>query len=147
MAIQRLHRIKGNYSRWDKREMNKQEFTMTLNNAVKPIDIQASQSIIDLLWSEIDLNKSGWITYQVYFLFLRYYFGSQNVVFKKCFEMDEWADWLLTLKGLSPLDYFVRLILEQLKKFFLLYDSNKNLVFEIDEIEVILESVFQLDKN
>jgi hypothetical protein len=127
--------------------MNKQEFTMTLNNALKPIDIQAPQSIIDLLWSEIDLNKSGWITYQVYFLFLRYYFGSQNVVFKKSFQTDEWADWLLTLKGLSPLDYFVRLILEQLRKIFLLYDSNKNLVFEIDEIEVILQSVFQLDEN
>lgn len=60
--------------------MNKQEFANTLGYALRPIDIQAPNSIIDLLFSEIDLNKSGWITYQVYFLFLKYYFGSQNMV-------------------------------------------------------------------
>lgn len=53
----------------------------------------------------------------------------------------------MTLKGLGPLDYFVRLILDQLRKIFLMYDVNKNLVFEIDEIETILKSVFQLDEN
>lgn len=131
MAIQRLHKKKGNYSKWDKREMNKQEFAMTLSHALSPIDIQAPNQVLELLWSEIDLNKSGWITYQVYFLFLKYYFGSQNVVLKKNIQKDEWADWLLTLKGLGPLDYFVRLIIDQLKKIFLLYDDNKNLVFEI----------------
>ena len=131
MAIQRLHRIKGNYQRWDKREMNKQEFSMTLSHALSPIDVQAPSQVIDLLWSEIDLNKSGWITYAVYFLFLKYYFGSQNVVFTMNVQKDEWADWLLTLNGLAPLDYFVRLILDQLRKIFLLYDNNKNLVFEI----------------
>ena len=127
--------------------MNKQEFANTLNFALRPIDIQAPQNVIDLLWSEIDLNKSGWITYEVYFLFLKYYFGSQNIVFKKNTELDEWDEWLLTLKGLGPLDYFVRLILDQLRKLFLMYDTNKNLVFEIDEIETILKSVFQLDEN
>lgn len=53
----------------------------------------------------------------------------------------------MTLKGLGPLDYFVRLILDQLRKIFLMYDVNKNLVFEIDEIETILKSVFQLDES
>lgn len=124
--------------------MNKQEFANTLNFALRPIDIQAPQNVIDLLWSEIDLNKSGWITYEVYFLFLKYYFGSQNIVFKKNTELDEWDEWLLTLKGLGPLDYFVRLILDQLRKIFLMYDTNKNLVFEIDEIETILKSVFPI---
>jgi Ca2+-binding EF-hand superfamily protein len=90
MAIQRLHRKKGNYQRADKREMNKQEFGKTLEYALKAIDIRAPQNIIDLLFSEIDLNKSGWITYEVYFLFLKYYFGSQNIVFKKNTELDEW---------------------------------------------------------
>lgn len=120
---------------------------MTLNHALKPIDIQAPQHIIDLLFSEIDLNKSGWISYSVYFLFLKYYFGSQNIVFKKNLQLDEWEEWLLTLKGLSPMDYFVRLILDQLRKIFMMYDTNKNLVFEMDEIEAILKSVFQLDDN
>jgi hypothetical protein len=78
---------------------------------------------------------------------LKYYFGSQNIVFKKNTELDEWDQWLLTLKGLGPIDYFVRLILDQLRKIFLMYDVNKNLVFEVDEIETILKSVFQLDEN
>jgi hypothetical protein len=51
MAIQRLHRKKGNYQRWDKREMNKQEFAMTLSHALSPIDLQAPNQVIDLLWS------------------------------------------------------------------------------------------------
>lgn len=80
-------------------------------------------------------------------MFLKYYFGSQNIVFRTNTELDEWDQLLLTLKNLGPLDYFIRLILEQLKKIFLSYDANKNLVFEIDEIEVILKNVFQLDEN
>ena len=36
----------------------------------------APPEIIDLLFSEIDLDADGEITYVVYFLFLRYYFGS-----------------------------------------------------------------------
>lgn len=114
--------------------MNKQEFGMTINHALKSIGIQAPQNTVDLLFSEIDLNKSGWITYATYFLFLKYYFGSQNIVFKKNLQLNEWDEWLLTLKGLGPLDYFVRLILDQLRKIFSMYDVNKNLVFEIDEI-------------
>lgn len=129
MAIQRLHRKKGNYQRADRREMNKQEFGNTLNYALRSINIQAPPQIIDLLFSEIDLNRSGWITYEVYFLFLKYYFGSQNMVFKTNTELDEWEQWFLTLKNLGPLDYFVRLILDQLRKIFLSYDANKNLVF------------------
>jgi hypothetical protein len=44
-------------------------------------------------------------------------------------QVDEWAGFLLALKGLGALEYFVRLILDQLKRIFLLYDDNKNLVF------------------
>lgn len=36
---------------------------MTLNHALKPIDLQTQNSWLDLIWSEIDLEKSGWITY------------------------------------------------------------------------------------
>ena len=56
--------------------MNKEEFGKTLNMALDYVNMVASQEIIDLLFSEIDLDKDGWITYVVYFLFLRYYFGS-----------------------------------------------------------------------
>jgi len=78
MAIQRLHRKKY-YSRGAERIMNKEEFGKTLNYALKVIDIEASQAIIDTIFSEIDLDHDGWISYEVYFTFLKYYFGSLSV--------------------------------------------------------------------
>lgn len=105
---------------------------MTLNHALQPINIVAPVPILDLLFSEIDLDKTGWITYGVYFLFLKYYFGSQNTVFVNNVEVDQEEEWLLTLKGLNPMDYFVKLLMDQLRRVFLLYDDNKNFVFEVD---------------
>jgi hypothetical protein len=74
MAIQRLHR-KRYYARGAERIMSKQEFAYTLNNALAYIKLEAPTNIIDLLFSEIDLQRNGWITYVVYFAFLKYYFG------------------------------------------------------------------------
>ena len=53
----------------------------------------------------------------------------------------------LTLKGLEALDYFVKLILDQLRKIFLMDDVKKNFVFELDEIETILKRIFHLDES
>ena len=82
MAIQRLHKKKF-YSKGSERIMNKEEFGKTLNIALDYINMVAPQEIIDLLFSEIDLDHDGWITYVVYFLFLRYYFGSCSPVAKE----------------------------------------------------------------
>lgn len=38
--------------------------------------MSASAEQIARLFKEIDLDKSGWISYEIYFLFLKYYFGS-----------------------------------------------------------------------
>lgn len=56
--------------------MSEAEFAFTLNHALGFIDMQGTEAEIKLLFSEIDLDKSGWITYEVYFLFLKYYFGT-----------------------------------------------------------------------
>lgn len=49
MAIQRLHR-KKTYSRGKERIMNKDEFGMTLNNALAYIEMQATPDQINLLF-------------------------------------------------------------------------------------------------
>ena len=59
MAIQRLHRKKF-YSKGAERIMNKDEFGRTLNIALEYINMVAPPEIIDLLFSEIDLDNDGW---------------------------------------------------------------------------------------
>lgn len=56
--------------------MNEAEFGITLNNALAYIGMEATPQQIHRLFTEIDLGKEGWISYEVYFLFLKYYFGS-----------------------------------------------------------------------
>ena len=130
--------------------MNKEEFGKTLNDALSYINMEAPQNIIDLLFSEIDLGKEGWITYVVYFLFLRYYFGSCSACLKeepkpKEKPLSAYEEFLLAYKDLNPWDRFVRIIVDQLRVIFFRYDTNKNQVFEIDEIKEILEHVFEFD--
>ena len=78
IAIQRLHKTNF-YSRGYERIMNKSEFGDTLNYALQHIGMQAPPDLISLLFREIDLDGDGWISYTVYFYFLRYYFSSLSV--------------------------------------------------------------------
>lgn len=86
-------------------------------------------------------------------MFLKYYFGSLRASGKEInkndtkIEVDPDQDWLNGLKGLSALDRFIRLLLDQLRNIFLRYDYNKNLLFEEDEIEAILHHVFGLNET
>lgn len=154
MAIQRLHRKKF-YEKGSQRIMSKVEFGKTLNIALEYIQMTAPQEIIDVLFSEIDLDNDGWISYEVYFLFLRYYFGSLSPVLRESFKVEkpapppltDYEQFLLKYKDLNGFDRFVRIIVDQLRDIFFRYDANKNLVFEIDEIREILEKVFEFDEN
>jgi hypothetical protein len=67
--------------------MNEEEFGFTLNYCLEFLQLSASKEIIRQLFEEIDLDHDGWISYEVYFFFLKYYFGSlsfasQNPNFK-----------------------------------------------------------------
>lgn len=82
MAIQRLHR-KGQYSKGKERIMNFEEFSQTLNYCLSFIQVEASSQQLKTLFSEIDLDHDGWISYEVYFFFLKYYFGSLSAASKQ----------------------------------------------------------------
>ena len=62
-------------------------------------------------------------------------------------EVDPDLEWLNSLRNLSAMDRFVRMLLDQLRHIFMKYDYNKNLEFETDEIEAILIHVFGLDET
>lgn len=63
--------------------MNREEFANTLNHCLSPIRAQGSKAQYDLLFSEVDLDRDGWISYEDYFIFLREYFGSQSIAFER----------------------------------------------------------------
>lgn len=133
--------------------MNEEEFGKTLNQALDYINMVAPPEIISLLFKEIDLDHDGWITYVIYFLFLKYYFGSASLARidtikdNKPVQLSADQKFLLELKDLSPWDRFVRILIDQLRTIFFLYDYNKNQIFEYDEISDILSKVFELDSN
>lgn len=56
--------------------MNFEEFCRTLNYSLHFIQLEASAEQLKMLFSEIDLDHDGWISYEVYFFFMKYYFGS-----------------------------------------------------------------------
>ena len=80
MAIQRLHRQKL-YSQGSKRLMNLGEFIHTMEFSLNPIEVSGSEEIYQLLFSEVDLDKDGYISYEDYFVFLKEYFGSLSAIY------------------------------------------------------------------
>ena len=108
--------------------MNEEEFGKTLNQALDYINMVAPPEIISLLFKEIDLDHDGWITYVIYFLFLKYYFGSASLARidtikdNKPVQLSADQKFLLELKDLSPWDRFVRILIDQLRTIFFLYD-------------------------
>lgn len=159
MAIQRRHR-KGCYSQGAKRIMNKQEFWDTINEALAYVDLTATEDLIDSWLSVIDLDKDGWISYEVYFQFLKFYFGGASIAAldtihikpkgkeddgKNTAALNEDQAFINKLKDLNPFERFSRIIIDQLNNIFFRYDVNKNKVFEADEVQEILSKVFELD--
>lgn len=62
MSIQRLHR-KNTYQRGRDRVMNENEFKRTVNDALAYIELTMDDATSRLLFSEVDLDRDGWISY------------------------------------------------------------------------------------
>lgn len=85
-----------------------------------------------MLYYCLDVNKDGWITYQLYFLFLKYYFGSLSEAAKDTKNPYDLSSTNVDNSELSPWDRFIKLLHDQLRVKFLIYDSNQNNLFEED---------------
>ena len=77
IAIQRLHR-QNSYKQGAQRVMDLPEFIVTMNYALSFMNITPTESEPTTVFKDIDRNQDGLITYQEYFEFLRYYFGSES---------------------------------------------------------------------
>lgn len=125
--------------------------------------MSASEELIDSWFKVIDLDQDGWISYEVYFQFLKYYFGGASIAaletvhivpkgkLSQCKDtgavLTEDQRFLENLKNLPLFERFQRIIIDQLRDIFFRYDHNKNKVFEADEVRDILEKVFELDSS
>lgn len=136
--------------------MNQQEFGYTINHALNFIGMQASQDLIADWFSVLDVSKDEWISYEVYFLFLRYYFGGASIAAletlakskkKISAPLNEDQKFILGLQDLNPFERFSRTIIDQLKDIFYRFDYNKNKLFEYAQINDILGQVFQFDSH
>jgi hypothetical protein len=97
---------------------------------------------LDSLFHIIDLDHDGWISYEVYFSFLRYYFGGASIAAletinkippkkdDKPVAMNQDQSLLHKLKDLNPFERFSRIICDQLNVIFFPFDYNKNKIFE-----------------
>lgn len=110
--------------------MNQEEFRVTLNYSLDFIQLSASSEEIRNLFDQIDLDHDGWISYEVYFFFLKYYFGSLSAAAKKPnFKIEhKTGNFLLTIGTLTQdvnlmssvnklqvIERFAKLIMDQLQ--------------------------------
>lgn len=114
MAIQRLH-LRDVYRQGSRRVMDVQEFIVTLIDALKYLRATASESELRQLFTEIDTDRDGLITYKEYFEFLKLYFGSGSIASYDEFSIvrpvitpqptitisleDEFSQWLIIESG------------------------------------------------
>ena len=67
------------YANGDKRLMSLPEFIKTMEVSLNTIGVHGTEDIYSLLFSEVDLDHDGNISYEDYFIFLKEYFGSKRI--------------------------------------------------------------------
>jgi len=143
LALQRLHRVHS-FVRGSERMMNLKEFIFTLENSLAYIDIVPTKEELTVLFSEVDLDKDGWISYKHYFEFLMAYFGTKSEVGLETRRDNEFLKLVSkdSSLGLSPEQRFAKLVMREMK--FLLEDYNPFHTFDENLIRRFLKDIFKL---
>lgn len=146
LALMRLHRIRK-FERGAERIMNLKEFTFTLEDSLGYIEIVPTKEELAVLFSEIDLDKDGWISYTTYFEFLMLYFGSKSEVSTDTRRDSEFQSLIRkdSSLNLSPEQRFARMVMKEMK--YLLDDYNPFQSFDDYIIRRFLKDVFQLAED
>ena len=58
--------------------MNLEEFIKTMEYSLSAVGVHGTEEVYSLLFSQVDLDKDGYISYEDYFIFLKEYFGSKR---------------------------------------------------------------------
>jgi len=124
--------------------MNLTEFIFTLENSLAYIDIIPTKEELTVLFSEVDLDQAGWISYKHYFEFLIAYFGTKSEV---GFETRRDNEFLKLVSkdsnsGLSPEQRFAKMVMREMK--FILDDYNPFHTFDDTLIRRFLRDIFKL---
>jgi Ca2+-binding EF-hand superfamily protein len=133
--------------------MDLPEFITTLIYALSFINIVPTEAELTSAFRDIDRNQDGLISYQEYFEFLRYYFGSESFAAQTGGEdfivplQSVYTPRVVTAPAPVPVpkqkpkqpagemnsqERFSKLIRSQTRVLLMDYDSNKNVVFERD---------------
>ena len=133
MAIQRRH-LKSSYSQGAKRMMNVEEFIYTLNDALGFLQTSAIPDQLKVLFSEVDLDKDGFITYKEYFEFLTLYFGSGSIAA---------AEEAAPKPSLTPEQEFTKWINSESSRALRTYNLSSNLKVDESTLAALLKKIFR----
>lgn len=141
IAIQRLHK-RNSYKLGAQRVMSLSEFITTLNYALSFISIVPTEEQLTWLFNDIDRNRDGVISYQEYFEFLRYYFGSQSEAAQTGGEEVVVKRKVREEGGVAE-ERFSKLIRAQARVLFMGFDVNRNVMFERSEASQLLNNLLK----
>lgn len=135
--------------------MNLEEFINTLEYSLSPIEVSGSQEIYELLFSEVDLDKDGYISYEDYFIFLREYFGTLSAIYDDDVipnqHHQEPDSHNPVPDGFSidnrATERFAKLIYSQLKITVMQLDTGKRLYLDPGQIGHFLEAALQMNEG
>jgi Ca2+-binding EF-hand superfamily protein len=122
--------------------MSLSEFITTLNYALSFISIVPTEEQLTWLFNDIDRNRDGVISYQEYFEFLRYYFGSQSEAAQTGGEEVVVKRKVREEGGVAE-ERFSKLIRAQARVLFMGFDVNRNVMFERSEASQLLNNLLK----
>jgi len=124
--------------------MNLKEFIMTLEDCLKYIDVKPLGKELEVLFSDIDQDNDGWISYKTYFEFLRTYFGSMSVVRQEISSINRTNSLLKRTESQTdnPIKIFVRQVTDAIAAKMMEYGALQS--YDENEITKFLKTIFGL---
>ena len=147
VTIQRFHK-ENRFSLGCDRKMNQEEFNLVLNDCLGRIGLHPGHSALFDLWSAINPCGTRYISYQLFFVFLDFYFGTHcpykpdTPVRPDC--KSDYEKFMEKYKCMSPKDRFAGMLIDQFKEIFNKFDTNNNGKFERNEIKSLLMNLFSM---
>ena len=109
--------------------MSLPEFVKTMEYSLNTIGIHGPDDVYELLFSQIDLDKDGYISYEDYFIFLKEYFGTKSGLSEPPINKAPSEDKFTVDNGAAQ--RFAKLIYTQLKITVMQIDYHRKMKLEM----------------